>query len=993
MVRCRWLSALLFWLIPASAWALDPTRHLSQYAHAAWRARDGFFNGTPNVVAQTSDGYIWVGTNAGLLRFDGVRFVPWHPGNGQRLPAPYVVSLLPAHDGGLWIATLGGLSRWHNGALTTYPSGVGGIAAILEDRQGKIWFSVHEPSADGASFCEIRESTPRCYGSAEGVPRFRGVQAIAEDARGDLWIGGDTLLLRWRGGVPTEFRPRGLMNNDGQVGVSGLVAMPDGTMWVGIGKAGPGLGLQRLHAGEWAAVTLPGFDSTTLAVTALRRDREGALWVGTFDQGIYRVHSNAVEHFDTTRGLSGNNVFAFTEDNEGNLWVATSQGIDRFSDTRVVSYSTAEGLCSSEVDTVLSSRQGGVWVGGEQALSYLKDGRVSCMRAGRELPGTQVTSLLEDHAGRLWIGLDTTLWVYDAGRFSKVRRADGSDTGMVTGITEDSAHRVWAAIGGAPRKLMRIEGFAVREEYLDTLPRRVAADPTGGVWVGLLNGDLAHYADGTLQTFAFAHGGASHLDQLEAAADGSVLAATSFGLIGWNQGRRLTLTTRNGLPCDGVTAMTFDADDNLWLFTECGLVRVAAADLQRWKRDPDARVSVEILDVFDGVQTGGSSFAGGATTADGRVWFANTSALLTLDPAHMRRNAVAPPVHIGEVIADRRSYPLHGVVHLPALTRDLEIDYVGLSFVAPAKMQFRYRLEGRDNSWQDPGTRRQAFYSDLRPGTYRFRVIASNNEGVWNEEGASLDFVVAAAWYQTDAFWAACLVTPLLIMWAVYQLRMRQLAGALTARFDERLAERTRLARDIHDTLLQTVQGSKMVADNALAMSADAAGMRHAMGQISTWLGQAVAEGRAAVNALRASTTKTNDLADALHRAIEDCRRQNAVAASLSVNGDPQELHPLVRDEIYRITYEAIRNACAHSGGSRLDVELSYDHDLTVRVADDGAGIDPAVASQGRHGHFGVQGMRERAARINAKLAILSRPGAGTEILLTVPGRVVYRKA
>jgi signal transduction histidine kinase len=332
-------------------------------------------------------------------------------------------------------------------------------------------------------------------------------------------------------------------------------------------------------------------------------------------------------------------------------------------------------------------------------------------------------------------------------------------------------------------------------------------------------------------------------------------------------------------------------------------------------------------------------------------------------------------------------------LRLPPLTRDLEIDYVGLSFVAPAKVQFRYRLDGRDEGWQEPGTRRQAFYSDLRPGTYRFRVIASNNEGVWNEEGAALDFIVAAAWYQTRAFWTACLLTALFATWALYQLRIRQVARSLSARFDERLAERTRLARDIHDTLLQTVQGSKMVADHALTRPGDESGMRRAMEQVSTWLGQAIAEGRAAVSALRTSTTETNNLAEALRRAIEDCRRQGTLEASLSVGGEPRELHPVVGDEIYRIVYEAIRNACTHSGATRLDIELSYGQDLTVRVADNGFGIDTAVVNLGKEGHFGLQGMRERAARIGAKLAVASGPNAGTEIAVTVPGRVVFRKA
>jgi len=363
-----------------------------------------------------------------------------------------------------------------------------------------------------------------------------------------------------------------------------------------------------------------------------------------------------------------------------------------------------------------------------------------------------------------------------------------------------------------------------------------------------------------------------------------------------------------------------------------------------------------------------------------------------IDPARLKRNSIPPPVHIVQITADRKSYPVGGTIRLPPLTRDLQIDYVGLSFVAPQKVLFRYRLEGRDATWQEPGTRRQAFYNDLRPGPYRFRVIASNNDGVWNEEGAALDFVIAAAWYQTRWFLVLCVVTVALATGALYQLRMRQVARALNARFDERLAERTRVARDLHDTLLQTVQGSKMVADNALNQPGDAVGLRRAMEQVSAWLGQASTEGRAAVTALRVSTRETNDLADALRRATEDCRRQGSLQPSFSVTGEPREMHPVVRDEVYRIGYEAIRNACTHASGNRLEVGLTYARDLIVRVSDDGVGIDPEFVSGGREGHFGLPGMQERAARIGAKFTVVSSAGSGTEITLVVPGHVIFRR-
>jgi signal transduction histidine kinase len=308
-------------------------------------------------------------------------------------------------------------------------------------------------------------------------------------------------------------------------------------------------------------------------------------------------------------------------------------------------------------------------------------------------------------------------------------------------------------------------------------------------------------------------------------------------------------------------------------------------------------------------------------------------------------------------------------------------------------MAFRYLLEGRDKTWQDPGLRRQAFYNDLRPGNYRFRVIASNNDGVWNTTGASLEFRIAPAWYQTELFrWAAAFAA-LLVLAGIYRLRVRQIGRAMTARFDERLAERTRIARDLHDTFLQTIQGSKLVADDALNPATDLTRMRQAMATLSGWLGRATQEGRAALNSLRTSATEVNDLAEAFRRAIEECRMHSSMEVALQVIGEVQPMHPIVRDEVYRIGYEAIRNACVHSHAERLWVDLSYLKDLTLMVRDNGTGMDLSLAEKGRAGHFGLLGMHERAARIAAKLTIKSSGSEGTMIELIVPGGIIYSHA
>jgi signal transduction histidine kinase len=403
-------------------------------------------------------------------------------------------------------------------------------------------------------------------------------------------------------------------------------------------------------------------------------------------------------------------------------------------------------------------------------------------------------------------------------------------------------------------------------------------------------------------------------------------------------------------------------------------------------------MQLKTFDAFDGVQPGYAPFGGAARSPDGRLWFANGVVLQMIDPDHLTANALPPPVHIEEVIADRKSYSPGKDLRLAPLTRDLEIDYTALSFVAPQKVRFRYKLEGRDAAWQEPGTRRQAFYSDLRPGRYRFQVIACNNDGVWNDAGATLDFMVAPAWYQTNWFRALCLVAGGFIVCAIFRLRVRQISRAINARFDERLAERTRMARDLHDTFLQTIQGSKLVADDALDPSTDPIRMRQAMEQLSLWLARAMQEGRAALNSLRTATAQTNDLAEALRRVTEDGVVPSSMAVAFSVVGDAREMHPIVRDEVYRIGYEAMHNACMHSGASRLEVELRYGDDLALRVSDNGTGIDPAIVDGGKDGHFGLQGMRERAGRIGGKLMLRSSSSSGTEIKLIVPGGIIFRK-
>jgi signal transduction histidine kinase/ligand-binding sensor domain-containing protein len=975
--------------------ALDAARQISQYRHSTWRVEDGDFNGTPVVMAQTLDGYLWIGTGTGLIRFDGVRFVPWTPPAGQRMLDPRVFSLLGARDGSLWIGTGFSISHWKNGRLTNYPELSGRIEAMVEDEEGSIWLArTHMPDKRGP-VCRIRNEQLRCFAGDQDIP-FPNALQLATHEHDKLWIAGYSELCLWKPGSGHVYFPNAAGRPEGYALFKAIAAAPDGSAWAAIDGPGKFLQLQHFEGGSWKPRDYPGIGIANSDVTTLFIDRSNAMWIGTAHHGIFRARGDLIDHFDRTDGLSSDAVGRFFQDREGTLWVATSAGIDNFRDTRVATYSMREGLSADSAVAVLGASNGTLWiVNNYESLEFLRGNQVSALRSTHGLPGQHVSTFHEDHAGQLWVGIDNNLWVYRQGVFRVIRHANGSPLGIIFSIAEDGLGNIWVRAGP---NLDRIRDFKVQEEYSSdqvSTSYILAATADGAAVLGLVSGDLVFYKDGKTETIpSHEVGNTRQIRELLVDPDGSIWGTNVDELIRWKDGVRTNLGLRNGLPCDGIFAMVKDKQGSIWLYTKCGLVSIDKTQLNLWRNHPDVKVKTKLLDVFDGVQPGLTALKPQATmTPDGRLWFVNGRLLQMVDPSDVRRNEILPPVHIEEVVADRKNYSTLEHLHLPALTRDLRIDYTALSFVEPKKVRFRYQLEGQhDSSWQEAGTRRQAFYSNLSPGRYRFHVIACNNDGLWNETGSTLDFTVTPAWYQTKLFLVFSAATALLLGWIIYQLRIRKIAAIMSARFDERLAERTRLARELHDTLLQTIQGSKMVADDVLDQSADLARMRNAMERVSGWLGQAVEEGRTALRSLRASTIETNDLASSLRDATKTCLIHGSMKVEFLVTGASRLMHPIVRDEIYRIGYEAIRNASLHSKGSLLVVELVYGQDLLLRVTDNGKGIEPAIAAEGKKGHFGLQGMRERAARIGAKLNIVTSTASGTEISLAVPGRSVFRR-
>jgi ligand-binding sensor domain-containing protein len=449
-----------------SALAVDPTHLISQYGHTAWRIQDGFFGTRVVSIAQTTDGYIWMGTVGGLFRFDGVRFTRFDPGKNQQLPNGIATSLLGARDGSLWIGGGSTLSRWANQELVTVFNlhESGNLGPIVEDQKGNIWF-LHIFPSHRSELCEVVGMSLRCFGPADGLD-ISVAFALVLDSQGSAWIGGADRVVRWQPGSSDIYPVNALKSNEGLTGVAALAANPNGGMWVGIAGSGPGKGLQQLIDGKWQPYRNPDLDGSTVPVTSLLEDREGALWIGTSDQGIYRLYGGRVEHFDSASGLSGNFIWNFYKDHEGNLWVVTNRGVDLFHDLPVVTFSTHEGLTTEGVNTVFASRDGTIWVGGFHGLDALRGDKVKSVRTGKGLPGSQVEAIFEDRAGQLWVGTDQNLFIYKGGSFKPISRPDGSPIGHTSFVAEDVDGNIWASnLYKGTRRLERIHDHRVQEEF------------------------------------------------------------------------------------------------------------------------------------------------------------------------------------------------------------------------------------------------------------------------------------------------------------------------------------------------------------------------------------------------------------------------------------------------------------------------------------------------------------------------------------------------
>ena len=979
------------------AFALNPSLDVSQYAHNAWTNREGYFGGTIYSVAQTGDGYLWLGTEFGLLRFDGNRYIPWQPPAGQSLPGNGITSLLAASDGTLWIGTYAGLVNWNGATLTRYPDlDKQLVAALHQDHEGTVWAgTLGYPSG---RLCAIRSGSVQCYGQDGTFGRT--VLSLFEDSTGNLWAGTQTGLWRWKPGPPTHYAVPGTELNDLNAGDQGelFIAMPGG--------------MRQLVHGKAELYPKPG--AKPINANRLLRDHDGGLWIGTLDRGLIHVYRGKTDVFSKSDGLSGDLIYSLFEDREGNVWVATNGGLDRFRDLSVSTISVKQGLSTDNAWSVLAARDGSVWVGTGDGLNKWSNGKISTIRnAGGRLDDAP-QSLFQDDRDRIWAFTGHGLAYVENGRFVPVSGVHGTKVHSIAG---DKSGNLWLS---ETSNLLHIrDGHLFEQIPWSRLGRTESASVLlsdrehGGLWLGFWRGGgVLYFKDGQVRaSYTSANGLSSGaVTDLRRDRDGALWVATQGVLDRVKEGHITTLTKRNGLPCD-IVLWTMEGDEHsLWLYTACGLVRIARTELDAWIADPKRTIEMTVLDAADGVRLRSTAASGYgprvAKSPDGKLWFVTGDGVQVLDPRHLPFNKLPPPICIEQIAADHKirwqnflsEAPSN--LRLPRLTRDLEIDYTALSLVAPEKIHFKYKLEGYDADWQDAGNRRQAFYTNLAPTNYRFRVIASNNSGVWNEEGATMQFSIAPAYYQTNWFRVLSLLTFLAMAWTIYHRRVRALEQrqAILVKHQSEIralneqmikaqeAERMRISGELHDGVLQQITSVTLrlaKVRNQVQPDSEATATVNGLQQQLVQIGTDI---RHISHELHPALLQESGLPAALSAYCEEFSNVRGLPVSCEADDSVQELSPGAALCLYRIAQEALGNAAKYSQAKKVEVRLTRTNgSVRLFVSDDGVGCDPDKVV--RSGGLGVINMRERVLQLNGTFEFYSEPGRGTRVMVTVPFR------
>jgi signal transduction histidine kinase/ligand-binding sensor domain-containing protein len=971
----RWLAAGLLGACAAPGWGLVPSTPLANYGRQSWVMENGLPQNTVQALLQTKGGFVWLGTEVGLIRFDGNSFETFDKSSRPALPGNDVRCLMETKAGTLWIGTSEGLARWQDGKVVSFTTANGlpanGIRGLVEDNNEEIWVWT-----DGGLSVLAGD---RFLGVPEGEGQPRGAVTSLTGSGGGVWVGTTTgVYYRWKGSWNGPMLAAAFPNE----GVEQLAVRPGGALAVASKNAvvferGNGV-IERLTAGK----ELPGSK-----VQVIYGDKGGSVWIGT-NSGLVRWADGTVQRFPVNDSLATESILGVMEDAEGNLWVGTETGgLHILRDQRFRLVGARDGLSSDETTTVVEDESRTLWVGTEaNGLNAVKqDGGVKTYTVKDGLVSDVILSLAAGQHGEIWVGTPDGLNRIEGGKVEAFTSADGLPDDFIRSLLVDEDGSLWV---GTRRGLAHWSGkagapmttFTTANGLGSDLVGAIARDKRGNLWVATLGG-LARLHGATMLNYTTKDGLSSNVvTALMPRGNGTMVIGTQdHGWNLWDGLNQISAVKYVGLERANIHAILDDGADHLWFATSNGIGRCdidLAGGCYHW-------IGFGTADGLRSQETAINSHPSAWRGRDGRLWFATPKGLVeVVDPGKFPVNKVPPPVAVERFVVDDVAMNLaDSPVKVAAGGGHFEFDYAGMSYTAPLKVRYRYMLEGFDKDWTEAGTRRVAYYTAIPPGHYTFRVQAANNDGVWNEAGAGLPFDLKPRFYQSLWFYALMTLLAAGLVVAATMLVQRRRMLRTEREFNAVLGERNRIAREIHDTLAQGYVGVSVQLE-VLAELLRKNRMEAAVKQLDktrTQVREGLAEARQSIWALRSQDSGEKTLPVRLRRMAENAGL-GGLETQFLVFGAYRPLSQDTEQELLRIAQEAIQNVQRHSGAKCLTAQIEYlPGAVALEIRDDGRGFDMTEAAE-REGHYGLTGMRERAATLGGTLEITSGPGRGTTV-------------
>ena len=966
-------------LVACPSEATDISEGLTADSVSSWTEADGRPLGSVYAIAQALDGYLWIGSDAGLFRFDGWRFVHWDSISRSALPKVPVTALSVARDGSIWVglAATRGLVQVRDGKVL--PPRVASpqlefVDAIEQEPRGTMW-----AVARGRLYRQDDDVWRPVRITPSGPEPFSQVVNLRASKSGGMFVlTTHGVFEQEKDGTFTRVTGR-MRSTDPRLDAWtwDLAEGADGALWTTDMAVG-----FRHRAPESDSWSQPQY---RVMGYRLLNDRRGSVWVGTIGEGLWRVAAGTrdqkwdIERMTLNTGLTSNSVRSMIEDRDGNIWVGTTAGLHRLSSRKLTPISDI-GLAIS-VDAL----PGGEMVVGTSSgfVTFRRDAQG---QLGRQTMGSGIWAIRShiDRDGTLWIGSTDGGFTVASGHLVPVPELRSRS---VRFIASDASGRVWFGDGG---RLFRTEAghvvpFDIPPAWGITSVVNMFDDRAGRLWIVAPNGLGLIDTDGRFRRLGVEQGLREGLVVNTIFEDRSrtLWLGTDGGLGKFDGERFVFLGSSNGLPSDRVGAIVDDDDGHLWLNIDTGVLRLSRAEFDKGVANAGYRPQYRIYDASDGLSGAAIVNVRAARERNGMLWFVRGGGLTVVDPRTLDTPAQSRtrPVRIDGALADDLQLQGGAAALVPAGTRTLQVSYSALELTSPQRLKFRYKLDGFDLGWNDAGTRRQAFYTNLPPRKYTFRVQAQL-DGESHVDAATWDVTIQPMFYQTGWFYGASAAALLLALWGAWRVRLR----LVQHEFAMVLGERTRLSREIHDTLLQSLVGLTLqinkVAKNVVAAPAEAA---QQLIRMRKQVEAHIRDARTSIWDLRSPMLETRDLPTALHELGQRAASENAIEFLSSVVGPQRRVSPKVENHLLRIGQEAITNAVRHARAARIELELRFeDRLLSLRVKDDGHGF--VVEQVDRHdGHYGLRSMRERALEIGAEFTVSTAAGAGTEVVAQVP--------